>query len=205
MALPDRGCLTVQTLPVTQGDVMALGRLLARGLVGGLFIGHGTQKLVGWFGGGGLAGTDAFMESLDMHPPRRNSLAAGVTETAGGALLAVGLATPAAAAALIGVMTTAIRKVHLANGPWVSNGGWEYNAVLIALLTALADDGPGDASLDAKLGIRATGPLWGLGALAVGVLASTATIEAGRAAGAARGGDSGAALGEAPGDPTTEH
>lgn len=180
---------------------MALGRLLVRGLVGGLFVGHGTQKLMGWFGGGGLAGTDQLMQSLDMHPPRRNSIAAGVTETAGGALLAAGLATPVAAAALIGVMTTAIRKVHVANGPWVSNGGWEYNAVLIAVLAALADDGPGDTSLDAKLGIRASGPLWGLGALALGVLASTATIEAGRVA----GGDSGAALGEKAGDPTTEH
>lgn len=183
---------------------MALGRLLVRGLVGGLFVGHGTQKLMGWFGGGGLGGTDQLMQALDMHPPRRNSIAAGVTETAGGAALALGLATPAAAAALIGVMTTAIRKVHLANGPWVANGGWEYNAVMIGLLTALADDGPGSASLDARLGIKATGPAWGLAALALGVLASTAAIEVGRtAAGAAS--DSGAALGQAPGDPTTDH
>ena len=68
---------------------MNVGRLLVRGLVGGLFIGHGTQKLAGWFGGPGLAGTDGMMESMDMRPARRNSLAAGVTETAGGVTAAV--------------------------------------------------------------------------------------------------------------------
>jgi putative oxidoreductase len=78
------------------------------------------------------------MESLQMRPARLNALAAGVTETAGGALLAAGLATPLAAAGLTGVMTTAIRKVDLPNGPWAANGGWEYNAVLIAGVTALA-------------------------------------------------------------------
>ena len=159
---------------------MQVGRLMVRGLVGSLFIGHGTQKMRGWFGGPGLAGTDAMMESMDMRPARRNSLAAGITETAGGALLVAGLATPVAAAGLIGVMTTAIRKVHLPNGPWAANGGWEYNAVLIAALLAVAEDGPGDLSLDAKLGLDKPGPRWALGALALGVAASTATIELGR-------------------------
>ena len=158
---------------------MSAGRLAARVLIGGLFIGHGTQKLFGWFGGPGRAGTEGMMESLQMRPAKAHGLAAGVTETLGGGLLALGIATPAAAAMLTGVMTTAIKKVHLANGPWAANGGWEYNAVLIASVAILAETGPGDLSLDHALGTERTGPAWALGALATGVAASALTIWAG--------------------------
>ena len=65
---------------------MKIGRLLVRLVVGGLFIGHGTQKLFGWFDGPGPDGTEQMMYSLDMHPARHNALAAGATEAAGGAL-----------------------------------------------------------------------------------------------------------------------
>lgn len=182
---------------------MQIGRFVVRSVVGGLFIGHGAQKLFGSFGGPGLAGTAGMMESLDMRPAKRNALAAGVTEAAGGALLVAGLATPLAAASLIGVMVTAVRKVHLANGPWVTKGGWEYNAVLIAALLALAEDGPGDVSIDAKLGLDDTGPLWALGALALGALASTATIELGRRSPASAPAADPASL-DTAGDPTTQ-
>jgi putative oxidoreductase len=90
------------------------------------------------------------------------------------------LATPLAAAGLIGVMLTAIRTVHLPNGPWAANGGYEYNLVLIAALLGLVDGGPGDLSLDRALGIHDTGPQWAIGALALGAAASTLTIELGR-------------------------
>jgi len=159
---------------------MNVGRLAARVIIGGLFIGHGTQKLKGWFGGPGLEGTAGMMESLEMHPPRRNALAAGASEAVGGAMLAAGIATPLASAALIGTMITAIRKVHLPKGPWVMEGGYEYNLVLIAALLALAEEGPGDVSLDAALGMERTGLTWGLFALGLGAGASTAAIEAGR-------------------------
>src|SRR3954471_20462101 len=186
---------------------MSVGRLVERGLIGGLFIGHGTQKLSGWFGGPGRAGTEGMMSALSMHPAKANALAAGVTETAGGAMIAAGLATPAAAAALTGVMTTAIKKVHLANGPWAANGGWEYNAVLIAAVTALAEAGPGDLSLDHLLGIEFTGPKWAFGALAVGVATALLTMELGkRNAPEAVTGDPAAeqaAQGETAGDPAT--
>jgi putative oxidoreductase len=105
-----------------------------------------------------------------------------LTETAGGALLAAGLATPVACAGLTGTMITAIRKVHGSSGPWVTSGGYEYNLVLIAALLALAEEGPGDLSLDALLGIEVTGVPWSLGALAVGAAASSATVRAGEAA-----------------------
>ncbi|HET7328194.1 MAG TPA: DoxX family protein [Nocardioidaceae bacterium] len=171
---------------------MKLARLAARTIIGGLFIGHGTQKLKGWFGGPGLEGTGEMMQALDMHPPRRNAIAAGATETAGGALLVLGLATPLASAGLIGTMITAVRKVHLAKGPWAAGGGYEYNLVLIAALLALAEEGPGDVSLDAALGLEKTGPAWALAALALGAAASTASIELGARQGeepAHRGGD----------------
>lgn len=122
---------------------MSVGRLAGRAVIGGLFIGHGGEKLFGWFGGPGRAGTEGMMESLQMRPAKVHALAAGISETAGGALLVTGLATPLAAATLTGVMTTAIRKVHAPNGPWATNGGWEYNAVLIAAVTALAETGAG--------------------------------------------------------------
>ena len=161
---------------------MALGKLLLRIVVGGLFIGHGMQKLNGSFGGRGLAGTTGFMESLNMRPGRRNALAASWSEVAGGAGIALGAGTPFAAAALVGTMATAIRKVHYGNGPWVSNGGFEYNAVLIAVVTALADDGPGPISIDAAFGKSKWGFGWGLFALAAGIAGSTAAIEAGKRA-----------------------
>lgn len=159
---------------------MQIGRFVTRSLIGGLFLAHGTQKLFGAFGGSGLEGAQGMMESLDMRPARRNALAVGITETAGGALLVSGLATPLAASALIGTMITAVRKVHFANGPWNTNGGWEYNAVLIAALMALAEEGPGRPSVDDAIGRVRSGPAWALGALALGAAASTAAVELGR-------------------------
>jgi putative oxidoreductase len=186
---------------------MNFARLAARSIIGGLFIGHGTQKLKGWFGGPGIEGTQQVMQAIGMHPGRRNAVAAGLTETAGGALLVAGLATPLASSALIGTMITAIRKVHLPNGPWAAKGGYEYNLVLIAALLALAEEGPGDISLDAALGRERSGLKWGLGALALGAAASTAAIEMGRRAAppaATEADDGGSPLGDTAGDPVTE-
>jgi putative oxidoreductase len=157
---------------------MSVGRLGVRLVIGGLFIGHGTQKIFGWFGGPGRAGTEAMMESINLRPAKVHAVLAGTTETVGGSLLAAGLATPLASAALTGVMTTAIRKVHLPNGPWAANGGWEYNAVLIGAVTALAETGPGELSLDHLLRTERTGPLWALGSLATGVGTAFLTMAA---------------------------
>jgi putative oxidoreductase len=187
---------------------MSVGRLIERGLIGGLFIGHGTQKLYGWFGGPGRAGTEGMMASLQMHPAKANALAAGITEAGGGALIAAGLATPAAAAALTGVMTTAIKKVHLPNGPWAANGGWEYNAVLIAAVIALAEVGPGELSLDHVFGLDdIKGPKWALAALALGIGSAFATMAVAQRMAPTEAPGAGpaeeAALGETAGDPAT--
>jgi putative oxidoreductase len=143
-----------------------------RVLIGGLFFGHGTQKLFGWFGGSGLDGTSATMDKLGMRPGRRHATLAGAAEAGGGTLLALGALTPVATTLLTSVMTTAVRKVHWSRGPWVSGGGWEYNAVLVAAVTALADHGPGRPSVDAKAFPRLHGTAWALASLGAGVAGS---------------------------------
>ncbi|WP_270889997.1 DoxX family protein [Pedococcus sp. 5OH_020] len=190
---------------------MQIGRLAARVVIGGLFVGHGTQKLFGWFGGPGLEGTEQMMGAIQMRPTRANALAAGVSETAGGALLIAGAATPLAASALIGTMVTAIRKVHQPKGVWAAQGGWEYNAVLIAALLALVDAGPGDVSVDSALGRQEWGPGWAVGGLAAGAAASAAAIALGRHASSDQATSSGsdgsiakATTDDTAGDPVTK-
>jgi len=149
---------------------MKVGRLLLRLVVGGLFVGHGTQKLFGWFGGQGLDATAQGFEQLGLRPGRRNAIAAGGAEAGGGALLVLGLATPLAASVLTATMLTAIYRVHAKNGPWLSNGGYEYNLVMIAAALALAEAGPGALSLDAALGGERSGTGWALAAMGAGAL-----------------------------------
>jgi len=149
---------------------MKIGRLLLRLTVGGFFVGHGTQKLFGWFGGHGLDATAGMFESIGLRPGRRHAVAAGAAEAGGGALLVAGLATPAAASVLTATMLTAIHRVHFKSGPWATNGGYEYNVVLIAAVIALAEVGPGDVSLDHAIGTEREGPLWALAALLAGAI-----------------------------------
>jgi putative oxidoreductase len=159
---------------------MQFGLAVLRFVVGGLFMGHGLQKLAGWFGGFGLEGTGQFFEeSLNMRPGKAHAAAAGAAETGGGALIAAGLATPVGASLLSGTMITAIRKVHGSKGPWVSDGGYEYNLVLLAIVFALSDAGPGRLSLDAALGRERKGLHWALAQLAAGALGSAAAIAIG--------------------------
>lgn len=158
---------------------MSLGTTLLRVAVGGLFVGHGLQKLNGSFGGPGLEKATAMMGSLGLHPARRNAVLASATETVGGAALVLGAATPLAAAGLVASMVTAVRTVHLKNGVWNSGGGYEYNGVLIASLGAIAA-GPGHASFDALFGKSKWGAGGTLFALGVGFAASAAVIESGR-------------------------
>ena len=136
-----------------------LGTTLTRLLIGGLFIGHGTQKLFGWFDGHGLEGTAGFFESIGLKPGRENAIAAGVAEAGGGALLATGIATPAAGAALSGVMTNAIKHVHGEKGPWTTDGGWEYNAVLMAAIFTCVEERNGLAWALASVGAGVGGAL----------------------------------------------
>jgi putative oxidoreductase len=145
---------------------MELASPVLRGVLGPLFIGHGTQKLFGWFGGHGLEGTGRLFESLGLRPGRRNALAAGIAEAASGALLTVGALTPVAGAVMSATMVTAIRRVLFEKGPWITEGGYEYCLTVIAATTAITEHGPGRPSVDATLMPRAKGP--GLAALQLG-------------------------------------
>jgi putative oxidoreductase len=156
---------------------VTVGRSVLRLVVGGLMAGHGLQKLRGSFGGPGLEGTEQMMASLGMHPARVQAYAAGLAETVGGSLTALGLASPLGPAILSGVMATAIRKVHLSKGLWVANGGYEYNIVLMGVAFALAVEGPGRLSLDALLGAKRKGLRWGLLELALALAVAFANIE----------------------------
>ena len=157
---------------------MGLFRLLARTTIGLLFVGHGTQKLFGWFGGGGPEGTGQFFEQVGLRPGRRYALAAGAAEAGGGLCFALGAATPLAAAALSGSMITAIKTVHWEKGVWVSGGGYEYNLVLLAAVFGLTENGPGELSLDGLLGKSRWGTFWALAALAAGAAGSAAVLAA---------------------------
>jgi putative oxidoreductase len=156
---------------------MGFGRLFLRVTVGGFFVGHGLQKLAGLFGGGGPQGTGRFFEQVGLRPGPQQAVAAGAAETGGGALLAAGLATPAAVSVLSAVMVSAVRHVHWKNGPWNGNGGWELNAIVLAALAGLAESGPGPLSLDAALGIERRGTAVALGALGAGVAGSLLASE----------------------------
>jgi putative oxidoreductase len=159
---------------------MDLGRLLVRLTIGGTFFVHGTQKLFGWFGGYGPEGTGQFFESLGLRPGKQNALAAGTTEAGGGILIALGLATPLAAAGLSSVMITALRTAVWKDGIKPATG--EHEVLLAAAALALTETGPGSPSLDAALGIERKGTAWMLAALAVGAAGSGAAISRGRRA-----------------------
>ena len=149
---------------------MDVGLLLLRLVVGALFVGHGTQKLFGWFGGHGPEGTGGFMHSLGYRPGRRAALLAGTAETAAGVLLTLGFLTPLGSAIVVGVMLNAALAVHLPNGLWNTEGGYELNVVYATAALVPAFVGPGVVSVDAALGLTLRGAAWGLGALGMGVL-----------------------------------
>jgi putative oxidoreductase len=151
---------------------MGLGTAAVRGTIGPLFVGHGTQKLFGWFDGHGLEATAGGFESMGLRPGKRHAVAAGAAEAVGGALLTLGAFTPLAASLITGTMVTAIRKVHAPNGPWVTSGGWEYNALIIATMAAIADHGPGKPSVDSTLWPNLKGPVWAALAIGAGVAGS---------------------------------
>ncbi|MFD6417721.1 DoxX family protein [Streptomyces sp. NPDC060194] len=123
------------------------GLLALRVGTGAVLAAHGTQKLLGWFGGGGLEGTAAAMESMGFKPGKQSALAAGLGEAGGGALLALGLATPAAGAAAVGAMAGAV-AVHAPAGFFAQGGGYEYPAFLGFTAAAIGVIGPGRLSLD---------------------------------------------------------
>lgn len=155
---------------------MDIGLLVLRLVFGALFIGHGTQKLFGWFGGHGPAGTAGWLRKMGFRPARPLAVLNGMAEAGGGLLLAVGLLTPLGAAAIVGVMTAATIAVHMQNGIWNQNGGVELTVTNIAIAQALAFVGPGAYSLDSAFGLDLNGTWFGLAALGLGAASGLLTL-----------------------------
>jgi putative oxidoreductase len=127
-------------------DSMAnLGLLIIRLVVGITFIGHGCQKLFGWFGGAGVSNTGEWLESIGIKPGGKIwAVLAGLFELVGGIFFAAGELTSLGAILIIIIMIDAIVTVHGRNGYWLTNNGFEYNMVLIAVTAGVALVGPGD-------------------------------------------------------------
>ncbi|KAF0818179.1 Membrane protein, distant similarity to thiosulfate:quinone oxidoreductase DoxD [Bacillus sp. ZZV12-4809] len=128
--------------------MMDLGLFIIRLVIGVLFIGHGAQKLFGWFGGHGLKGTGGWFDSIGMKPGVLMALFAGLAELIGGILFTLGFLTPLASLMIAGTMLMAIVKVHGSNGLWATSNGYEYNLTLISVAIGIALIGPGRYALD---------------------------------------------------------
>lgn len=113
---------------------------------------------------------------LGFPPGRRHALAAGLAETGGGVLLALGLLTPLAAALVFSVMFVAALSVHIKKGFFANDGGYEYTLVLGVAALRLSFTGPGSLSLDALSGHYLSGTLWGGAAFLVGVLGGVVAL-----------------------------
>jgi putative oxidoreductase len=143
---------------------MEEGLLIIRVVVGVLLVGHGSQKLFGWFNGYGLKGTGGYMESFGLRPGTLFAFAAGAAELVGGLGFATGLATPVAAALVASTMLVAARTDHAGKGLWIYNGGAEYVLTNAGVVIGVAFAGAGAWSLDNAIGWDVSGTWWGLAA-----------------------------------------
>ena len=161
---------------------MSYGILFLRLVLGATMAAHGAQKLFGWFGGSGPAGTATGNRRLGFRAPLLMALAAGLAEFGGGLLLAAGLLTPLAALGIAVVMVNAVALVQWRNGFWNTKGGYEFNLLIWATAGAIAAIGAGRFYLDRLLGWEdnISGAWWGLGALGLSLLVSALTLTIGR-------------------------
>lgn len=128
-----------------------IAALILRVPVGIILAAHGAQKLFGWFGGNGLAGTAGWMSSIGIEPGYLMAILAGSAEFFGGLALILGLLTRPAAVAAAFTMLVAIFSVHISNGLFAANNGYEYALTLMVALIALAVQGGGQLSVDQAL------------------------------------------------------
>ena len=152
------------------------GLLILRVLIGVLFIGHGTQKLFGWFGGYGLDGTAAWFDSQGIRPARFWAILAGLGEAGGGLLFALGLLGPIGGLLIAATMFVAIARVHAPNGLWAQQNGYEHPLVVMVVALVVAGVGPGAYSLDRVLRIALPEPATFWVGLVVVLLVSGAVL-----------------------------
>ena len=135
---------------ITSTDT-GLDTLALRLGAGTIFAAHGAQKLFGWFGGYGLEGTAGWMASIGLEPGLAMAALAGSAEFFGGLLLIFGLLVRPAALMLAVTMVVAIVTVHLQNGLFMANNGYEFGLALLVVSVALAVRGAGSLSADRVL------------------------------------------------------
>ncbi len=129
------------------------GEPLIRVAAGLMLMPHGAQKLFGWFGGYGIAGTGGFFaDKLGLEPGVLWAALVGGTEFFGGLFLALGLLTRPVAAAIAVLMAVAVFKIHLGNGFFWNSGGYEYPLFWGLVALAFVLKGGGATSLDARIG-----------------------------------------------------
>jgi putative oxidoreductase len=168
---------------VIDAATLGTGLLVARLILGVLMVAHGGQKLFGWLGGYGLAGTAGYFEQLGFRPGRLFVITASLSEMVSGILIALGLFGPVGSGLLLSVMIVAAVSVHWKNGLFAGTNGVEVPLLYATGAVALALTGAGPFSLDAVLGID---HVWTSGlrvaALAVGALGGVVNLLARRSA-----------------------
>ena len=162
---------------------MNIALLLLRVVAGLVMAAHGAQKLFGWFGGYGIAGTAGYFEQLGFRPGRAFATAAALAEFVGGLLIALGFLGPVGPAIVLATMIVAAVSVHWPKGLFAQNGGYELALLYAIVAVALALTGPGAYSIDAATGLAS---LWNqplvLAALVVGIVGGIVNLAARRAA-----------------------
>src|SRR5262245_14128018 len=157
---------------------MDTGLLIIRLAAGLVMAAHGSQKLLGWFGGYGIAGTGAHFERIGFRPGRPFAAAAAAGETFGGVLMALGFLGPVGPAAVLSVMIVAALAVHWQNGFFVTTNGIEVPFLYAAVSVGLALTGAGRYSIDAWLGLASNWtPALTLSALAVAVAGGLVSLK----------------------------
>jgi putative oxidoreductase len=136
------------TVPPSARDALLL---VARVVVGVVLIAHGAQKFFSY----GIGGTAATFAKWGVPLPPVSAVYSAVVELVGGAALLVGAATVVAGALVVLDMLGAFLFVHIGNGVFVTNNGFELVGVIAAVALLLIAVGPGRFSVDnALLGRR---------------------------------------------------
>jgi putative oxidoreductase len=166
------------------------GLLLLRVVVGLIVAAHGSQKLFGWFGGGGIEGTQQMVRSLDVHPSAFWAWVSALDEFVGGLLLVLGFLMPLGPLMIFANMLFAIFAIHAGKGFWNTKGGVEYPLTLLTVAVVLGFTGPGIYSIDALIGFSVPEPatmIVGMFIVVIGYFVSqlTSRVRAARAHGQA--------------------